>query len=277
MDVSEADQEVINSWKEWIQHHQERLQLARNLAWKNLEEAAEYRQQHHNNQVHDRGLSKGQLIYLKDHRHQGRHKSQDVWSPVLYKVVNVPDKPGAPYTVTLVDGASNAHRVHRTEMRAARLEDQPCEPVIPQPCPQAGAQEGELDSEEEDYSEWPTKEKSILSVDSFPEGAYHVLTPGREKSVQEADSDAQGDVIPVSDGLEQEILQPHSHQASCQQEMPQPQDEMLTLRRTSRPTAGQHSNPYHLPQSAVTSFYVGAVGAAAFTGLNQANPFRPWL
>lgn len=42
MDVSGADQEVINSWEEWVQHHQERLQPARNLAQKNLEEAAEY-------------------------------------------------------------------------------------------------------------------------------------------------------------------------------------------------------------------------------------------
>lgn len=59
-----------------------------------------------------------------------------------------------------------------------------------------------------------------------------MLTPGKEKSVQEADSDAQGDFIPVSDGLEQEMSQPHAPQVSCQQEMPQTHDEMLTLRRT---------------------------------------------
>ncbi len=231
MDIAEADQEVINSWEEWVQQHQERLWVAHNLARKNLEEVAEYRQQHHN-QVHDLGLSKGKCIYLKDHCHQGRHKIQDVWSPVLYKVVNVPNKPGAPYTVTSVDGTSNARWVHRIEMRASRLEDQPCEPVMPQPCLQAGAQGGELDCEVEDCLLWPTKEKSILSVDSFPEGAYHVLTPGRGKRFQEADSDAQGDVIPVSDGLEQEVSQPHAPQVSCQQEMPQPPDEMLILRCT---------------------------------------------
>lgn len=64
----------------------------------------------------------------------------------------MPDKPGAPYSVTSVDDTSNARRVYRTEMRAARLEDQPSEPVIPQPYLQAGAQGGELDSEEEDLS-----------------------------------------------------------------------------------------------------------------------------
>ncbi len=32
MDVSEADQEVINSWEEWVQHHQEWLRVAHNLA-----------------------------------------------------------------------------------------------------------------------------------------------------------------------------------------------------------------------------------------------------
>ncbi len=66
MDVAEADQEVINSWEEWVQQHQERLWVAHNLAQKNLEEVAEYRQQHHN-QEHDLGLSKGTFIYLKDH------------------------------------------------------------------------------------------------------------------------------------------------------------------------------------------------------------------
>ncbi len=88
-DVLEADKNVMRSWEDWVQHRQERLRVAHSLAHKSLKDAAEYRQQHHNNQVHDTGFSKGQLIYLKDHSLQGRRKIQDVWSPVLYQVGGV--------------------------------------------------------------------------------------------------------------------------------------------------------------------------------------------
>lgn len=159
-EVWEVDKDVQSSWEDWVQH-QERLCVARSLAHKSLEDAAEYRQQHHNNQVHDAALSKGQLVYLKDHSHQGHRKIQDVWSPVLYQVTNVPDKPGAPYTVMLADGTSKVRRVHRTEMRSARLGDQS---VIPQP-------DLQIDGEE-DREACPSMEISTLSVDSLPEGVY---------------------------------------------------------------------------------------------------------
>lgn len=84
---AEASEETPSSWDEWVQQHLEQLQVARNVARKNLEEAAEYRQQHHNQQACDSGFREGQLVYLKDHRCQGRRKIQDVWSPVLYQVV----------------------------------------------------------------------------------------------------------------------------------------------------------------------------------------------
>lgn len=115
-------------------------------------------------QVNDLGLSKGQLIYLKDHCHQGHHKIQDVWSPVLYQVVNVPNKPGAPYIFTPDDGTGNVHWVHRTEMWAALLDNHPCEPVKPQPCLQSGVPEGKLVSEEEDCLAWPVKVYSVFGL-----------------------------------------------------------------------------------------------------------------
>lgn len=101
---AEASEETTSSWDEWVQQHLERLQVARNVARKNLEEAAEYSQQHHNQQACNSGFREGQLVYLKDHRCQGRRKIQDVWSPVLYQVVEAPTEPGGPYTITLADG-----------------------------------------------------------------------------------------------------------------------------------------------------------------------------
>lgn len=95
----DASQETISTWKEWVQQQLERLQVARNVAWKDLEEAAEYRQQHHNQQEHDPGFKEGQLVYLKNHRCQGRQKLQDILSPVLYQVVQVLTELGGPYVI----------------------------------------------------------------------------------------------------------------------------------------------------------------------------------
>lgn len=61
------------------------------------------------------------MVYLKDHHCQGRQKIQDIWSPVLYKVVGVPTEPGGPYTITQADGNGNVRRVTRTELRAVQF------------------------------------------------------------------------------------------------------------------------------------------------------------
>ncbi|KAK5913555.1 hypothetical protein CgunFtcFv8_008078 [Champsocephalus gunnari] len=127
-------EDTTSSWDEWVQQHRERLQVARDLARKNLQQAADYRQQHHNQQARDAGFTEGQLVYLKDHQCKGRRKIQDVWSPVLYLVVRVPTESGGPYTITRADGTADVRRVHRAEMRAAHLEILPSAPMTPNPC-----------------------------------------------------------------------------------------------------------------------------------------------
>ncbi|MCJ8740775.1 hypothetical protein PDJAM_G00063060 [Pangasius djambal] len=43
------------------------------------------------------------------------------------------------------------------------------------------------------------------------------------------------------------------------------EEEAPQLRRTQRTTAGQHTNPYNLPRSTVTSASLGVVGAAVLS------------
>lgn len=81
----------------------------------------------------DLGFKEGQLVYLKDHRHQGQRKIQDVWSPILYQVVKAPTEPGRPYTVTQADGNGNVRQVNRFEMRASQLKILPILPEVPHP------------------------------------------------------------------------------------------------------------------------------------------------
>lgn len=57
----------------------------------------------------------GQTVYLR-HRPVGRHKIQDSWAPVVYRVVEVQ---GTTYTVEPVEGGPQK-RVHRVECDHAR-------------------------------------------------------------------------------------------------------------------------------------------------------------
>lgn len=142
----DASEEMTSTWEGWVQQHLEQLQVAWTVAQKNLKEAAEYRQQHHNQQACDPGFKEGQLVNLKNHHCQGHQKSQDIWSPVLYQAVQVPTEPDGPYVITLADGTGPMRRVHRTEMREAPPEILPYAPVVPKSSSPSRPQDSDLNS-----------------------------------------------------------------------------------------------------------------------------------
>lgn len=231
-----------SSWDEWVLQHQERLQVTRELARKNMEEAADYRQRNHNQQVCDEGFTEGQLVYLKDHRCQGRRKIQDVWSPVLYKVVRVPTDRGGPYTVILVDGTGNVRQVHRTEIKASQLETIPSVAKVPQPSTKSTCPESNLTCSDEHVLTW-------IEVRPIPTAA--VTTDLPPTAPNEASEIPVGEDEGCDEGDDGEV-----GNSPLQGRSP-------GLRRTRRATAGKHQNPHNLPRSAVSSANVGMVGAAA--------------
>ncbi len=262
---ADASEETTNSWDEWVRQHQERLQVVRNLAQKNLEEAAEYRQQHHNQQACDPGFREEQSVYLKDHHCQGRRKIQDVWSPVLYQVIRLPTGPGVPYTITLADRTGNVRRVHRTEMRAAQLVTLPSVPVVPKPAPWSSYQDGDLNSSgDEEILAWIDRELPSQTAATTQQGAKQLI-PNRTWRNPGADDGAFGD----------DPITPHGRQG-----VPPPQEEMSVPRRTTWATAGKNPNPHNLPRFTVTrNNVVARVGTAApLCPAVVGNPqFRPWL
>ncbi|XDV45359.1 hypothetical protein PO909_013473 [Leuciscus waleckii] len=243
-----TDTDETSSWDEWVLQHQERLQVTRELARKNMEEAADYRQRSHNQQVCDTGFTEGQLVYLKDHRCQGRRKIQDVWSPVLYKVVRAPTDPGGPYTVTLVDGTGNVRRVHITEIKASQLETIPSVAKVPQPCTKSTCPESNLTCRDEDVLTWVEEVRpiptAVVTTDLPPTAPNEVSeTPvGEDEGCDEGDDDEMGNS--------------------------QLQGRSPGLRRTRRATAGKNQNPHNLPRSAVSSANVGM--------LNQLKHANSW-
>lgn len=107
---------------DWVREHQTRLQMAFEGARGRLQAAAAKRKETHDRQVHDAPLGEGQLVHLRDCSVRGRHKIQDLWSPVVYEVVKPPPAGGGVYTIAPVTDHSNVKHVHRSLLKA-RLGD----------------------------------------------------------------------------------------------------------------------------------------------------------
>lgn len=62
-------------------------------------------------------IKKGKLVYLRDVGVRGRHKIQDVWSPVVYRVMRAPRDGGSLYTIAPVEDPNKARNVHRSLLK----------------------------------------------------------------------------------------------------------------------------------------------------------------
>lgn len=137
----------------------------------------------------------------------------------------------------LADGTGKVKQVNRFEMRASQLETLPPVPEVHCPSPRSSQLETDSTSSAEDALVW-IDEANPQQIPFIPETPQ--LLPSAVPLIS-ADEDVSGvDPNPSSD----------------EEEAPQP-------RRTQRTTAGQHTNPYNLPRSTVTSASLGVVGAAA--------------
>ena len=109
------------SWtaEEWTANHQDNLACIYLGARQRLRAAADRRAKQHNNKAKIDTLLPGQLVLCRDHSHRGRHKIQDHWSPVLYKVVRCPPDGGPVYTISPVEAEGPLKQIHRSELRPA--------------------------------------------------------------------------------------------------------------------------------------------------------------
>ncbi|KAK3741212.1 hypothetical protein QZH41_006221 [Actinostola sp. cb2023] len=103
----DVEDEIQN---DWLATHMSRLRDAYLKAGEHLEQAAERRKKASDQTAFDDPLEIGQLVYLRN-KVKGRNKIQDSWSPTLYRVIGVPDKDGAAYTVQLYKGDAEPRKV----------------------------------------------------------------------------------------------------------------------------------------------------------------------
>lgn len=110
---------------DWVQEHQRRLQAAHQTARQQMEHAAEARKRYHGPATRHCALQVGQLVYRRNHDFKGRHKIQDLWMPLPFRVLVQPDLNKPVYTVAPVDNAQAPKNVHRMELQPCGLEEPP--------------------------------------------------------------------------------------------------------------------------------------------------------
>lgn len=156
-------------------------------------------------------------MHLKSHQVRGRNKIQDTWDSCLYRVVRCPEGKGNVYSVVPIDQDHSVKRVHRAEMRAAGV-------GVPERVARVSSPEESEDSEEDDGD-----------LESVSGASLCVMMDNNDFSVQDSATVSQTSGPPLD--------------SSGRDVVPRREATEPLFRRTTRATAGQHSNPYHLPQS----------------------------
>lgn len=186
-----------------------------------LQERLERRNLQHHASIQDTGFQKGELVYLKNHQVRGQNKIQDTWYSCLYWVVRCPGGLGNVYSVVPIDQDNPFKQVNQTKMRAAGARG------VPETVARMS------DSEESDNSEGDDGDLESVSGESLG-----VMLDDYDVSVQDSPTVSRISGPPLgSSGLDMVPLR----------EVAEP-----FYRHTTRATAGQHSNPYHLPKSTGT-------------------------
>lgn len=230
--------------QDWMVEHQARLQVAFEGARERLKAAAARRKERHDVRVREAPLRVDQVVYLRDQGMRGRHKIQDVWSLLLYKVVRAPQGEGVVYTIAPVNDLQKVRHVHRDMLKAHVGPE-----AVPQPtiAPPGLAPVGQVDSFDNQELCWVIPQAPELrpiagpSTDPFLPSEQG-WNPAEEVMELAEGAQARLDALPLSEQPSPSgpptVLPPRGQSGpTCQ-----------GLRRSERTTAGQHSNPHHLPR-----------------------------
>lgn len=224
---------------DWIGEHQVRLQTAyAGVRWRQ-QSAADRQKERHDQGVVDVQLVEGHLVFLRNCGVRGRHKISDLWSPVVYQVLKAPKEGGTLYTIAPADQLDQVKHVHRSLLKG-RIQSNPGNPVPPptQLEDQPGPPEEEVEDEENLWVRVSAQPLAGLP----PSSAVVTVEPPHVPSCTLPPVDQAVAGLPTkhaeSDPLLEDTLGTTRNESNQQ-----------AVRKTNRVTAGQHSNPHHLPKA----------------------------
>lgn len=249
--------------QDWVAEHQARLRIAFEGAHDRLLAAAGRRKERHDQRVHDAPLQVGQLVYLRDHSARGRHKISDIWSSVVYQVLRAPRGEGAVYTIAPVDDLEKVHNVHRNMLKAKVRPDLAGLPPVSPPAPPLPPAVFEGASSSDDDLWVLVLETPLPSATSVAGNAGSMEPPA---ATPLRDSPVLG--VPLAQGSACMLVSSPPSAGSVSVSQP-------AVRRTGRPTAGQHSNVHRLPRP-VGGMDSEVAGPSRAVSNVQSAFHRPW-
>jgi transposase InsO family protein len=271
--------ETANLTEEGPIEHLRKLQEAFQMASERTEQQALKRCGKVNKKVTKEVIPLGARVFLRNHP-SGRNKIQDIWNSKPYRVVE--QKPNNVYVVVCENGLSKS--VHRAEMLDARQLLQDIGPRN-EPVPR-GNRETDTQIETEPDREDEGEILMWIGMEEAVDGPEHPVEDGSEDqgdtdessdisdqehsvedgSVDHAETDGSSDISgqdhPVEDGSVDHVDSGVSPEVSDQDHPVEDGsgessdvelEEIVPIRRSTRSTAGCHSNPGHLPKPAVES------------------------
>ncbi|XP_056118703.1 uncharacterized protein LOC130096084 [Rhinichthys klamathensis goyatoka] len=234
--LGRVQEPVAGRVHQWVEEHQARLRVAFEGARDRLQVAANRRKVKHDRRVKELPLYEGQLVYLRDHGVRGRHKIHDLWSSTLYRFVKAPPVGGSVYTIAPEQDREKVRHVHRSSLKPRAQGEVALDlPEVRVESPVAVA----IEAEE------PIEGDLVYVVSRVPTVDQRVTlsrSPLRQVDVP-VSSTVDSAEVEVSDGGTSPLPVPGPTEGG-----PDVQPE-VTLRRTRRIGAGQHSNVHHLPQA----------------------------
>lgn len=224
--------------EKWLAEHRARLESLVSRAAYNTASAAAKRQDWHSDQHPSLPeVTLGSQVFIRN-RVQGRNKIQDRWDDMPYIVTR---RRGNVYTIVPADYSGPAKTVHRHNLLDVRNMRLP------------SGDDLEADPEEDDSCH-SSDAVGAISINQGDE-TYHVVDaifptvnkPGNSSE----DADLSTRSFPVG-SEDQPIESDSSHICSedqSRESSPVRSLEQSLPRRSTRVTAGQHRNPFHLPKS----------------------------
>lgn len=214
---------------EWLLEHRGRLQVAFDGARDRIELAARLRKEKHDQNISDNPLAVGQVVYLRNTSVCGRNKIQDAWSSTKYVVLKAPVPGGCVYSVAPQDQQEAVRHVHRSMLKAVWP---PTMAEVPAPAPPSQSVAPQ-DGPEEELGHW-------VAV-RLPSGGVSQHPPVPPEEMDRGD-------VPEPSNLELGgSSDPGQGEPSLGGTSP-----VEGVRRSTRETAGKHSNIHHLPRPVIS-------------------------
>ncbi|KAL2095623.1 hypothetical protein ACEWY4_007771 [Coilia grayii] len=246
--------------QDWLAVHQRRLKEAHARAKAFSEQKAAERMALQQGKVYCPQIDIGQLVYIRN-RPQGRNKIQDAWQSVLYRVVRIQ---GTTYTLEPVEGGLTK-RVNRVDIR-------PCvSDYVAGPAPKKGKnrQLPESVRSEDSGSDSECLDDEII-------GELVTINQGTDDTVVE-NGVVEGFEVPNQRAEEMTVDSLSEDEvvgSEVDTELEPVVAPISVPRRSTRQSAGQHSNLHHQPRSVLgpDSPSPASVSQIVVTGQSSYSP-----